>query len=281
MLLDMPKLTIITINRNNAEGLRKTMESVFEQTFSDFEYIIVDGASTDDSLQAINSQLAVVGIDFKWISESDSGVYQAMNKGITIANGEYLLFLNSGDFLISKNVLASVFSKVINADIICGRCNVSENGKVIWTSTPPNIVTFGTLYTVGLAHQSTFIKRNLFDNLGLYREDFKYNSDIDFWYRSIILNGATTEKLDLIISDYNLEGISSLDHKTKQYKEEISTILNQANFDKFIPDYEAWKAERTELEILYWVKSKKLLYGLLSILYSFAKIIAGFKSRHS
>jgi len=277
----MPKLTIITINRNNAEGLRKTMESVFEQTFSDFEYIIVDGASTDDSLQAINSQLAVVGIDFKWISESDSGVYQAMNKGITIANGEYLLFLNSGDFLISKNVLASVFSKVINADIICGRCNVSENGIVIHTTNPPQNITFGTLYTVGLAHQSTFIKRNLFDNLGLYREDFKYNSDIDFWYRSIIINGASTQKLDLVISDYNLEGISSLDHKTKQYKEEISTILNQANFDKFIPDYEAWKAERTELEILYWVKSKKLLYGLLSILYSFAKIIAGFKSRHS
>lgn len=287
------KLTVITINKNNAEGLKRTMNSVLSQSFTDFEYIIVDGASTDRSCQVITEMLCdkslvindveknvfhaghlhetkLNGINCKLIIEKDTGVYNAMNKGIKMAIGEYLLFLNSGDFLVNGTVLEKVFSKENVADILCARCNVSESGKVIWTSNPPENITFGTLYNVGLAHQSTFIRSSLFKACGLYREDYKYNSDIDFWYKSIILNAAITEKIDVIVSDYNLDGISSKEHETEQYKKEINEILSQANFNKFSPDYEAWKAERKEMEVMYWIKSKKQLYNLIEKLYEFA-----------
>src|SRR5665647_3030315 len=138
------KLSIITVNRNNAEGLRKTIESVFQQTLSNFEYIIVDGASTDNSNDVvsdkclmINGETILNGVRVKCISEPDSGIYEAMNKGIKIACGEYLLFLNSGDFLLKDDVLQKVFKPVHTADILCAGCNVSEKGKVVWTSNPP------------------------------------------------------------------------------------------------------------------------------------------------
>ncbi|MDD3320924.1 MAG: glycosyltransferase family 2 protein [Paludibacter sp.] len=278
------KLSIITINRNNAEGLQRTIDSVLSQTFSAFEYIVIDGASTDNSMPLLSDLLmldnermlkfgetVVKGITVKWLSEPDTGVYQAMNKGIKMATGDYLLFLNSGDFLVHDNVFKTVFLETKLADILCGGCNVSENGKVVWTSNPPEDVTFGTLYSVGLAHQSTFIKRYLFEKLGMYREDFKYNSDIDFWYRSIIVNGASTEKVDVIIADYNLDGISSKEHQTEKYQSEINKILSQANFDKFLPDYKRWNDEKKSMEALYWLKSKKIIFILVEKLYRFAK----------
>ena len=260
------KLSIITINRNNAAGLRKTMESVFAQTYRDFEYIVVDGASTDESVDIIRaSALQAEGLDFKWISEPDRGVYQAMNKGIVRAKGEYCLFLNSGDFLIAPDVIERVMSQCNGADILCCRCNVSDNGKVVWTSNPPEQVTFGTLYAIGLAHQSTFIKRTVFDTCGLYREDFKYNSDIAFWYKAIIDHHATTQRIDVITTDYNLDGISSKEKSEPQFLAEHAEIL--APYAMFVPDYEAMKKRDRENAPLYWIQKHKCLYKPLLWLY--------------
>lgn len=265
------RLTIITINKNNAAGLHKTIESVLAQTVSVFEYIVIDGASTDKSVDVIQSFQLSNPSSFVWISEPDSGVYQAMNKGIKMATGEFLLFLNSGDYLSNEKVIENVFSVNHTADVLCGKCNITDKGKVIHTTNPPDIITFGTLYTVGLAHQSTFIKRSLFESLGMYREDFKYNSDIDFWYRAIIFNGATTEKLNEIISNYNLDGISSKEHQTDGFLNEHKEILSNSILQKFIPDYDNWKHERSEMDILYWIRSKALLYIPLRLIYKLAK----------
>lgn len=271
------KLSIITINRNNANGLLKTMDSVFHQTFSGFEYIIVDGASTDNSCDVIsdknfiiNGETIINSIRVKCISEPDSGVYEAMNKGIKSACGEYLLFLNSGDFLVETNVLNDVFSVIHTADILCGRCQVSNNGRIVWTSNPAKDITFGALYHEGLSHQSTFIRRCLFSELGMYRQDYKYNSDIDFWYRSIILHGASTEKLAIVVADYNLDGISSKENQTEQYQFEINEILSQANFSKFTPDYKSWADERKSMEVYYWAKENKLINGTTKLAYKLA-----------
>lgn len=267
------KLSIITVNKNNAEGLRKTLDSVALQTYRDIEHIIVDGGSTDASVDVIREYESANSLNsnpliIKWISEPDKGVYNAMNKGIKIAHGEYLLFLNSGDFLIAPDVIERVVAQCNGADILCARCNVSDKGKVVWTSNPPKNVTFGTLYSEGLAHQSTFIKRMLFDKCGLYRENFKYNSDIAFWYKAIIDDHATTQRIDVITTDYNLEGMSTKESHNEQYQKEKNLIL--APYEKFIPDYETMAVWEYEGAIWYWVRRHKLLYKPLEWIYKIA-----------
>ena len=267
------KLSIITINKNNAKGLRKTMESVFSQTYRDFEYIVVDGASSDDSVRIIKefAQKFETGgwnlENFKWISEPDTGVYNAMNKGIKKATGEYLLFLNSGDFFVSSDVLEKVFSVCNGADILCAQCNVSKEGKKKCTIALPQSITFGRIYYHGLPHQSTFIKRSLFDTYGLYREDFKYNSDVAFWCKVIIDNHVSTQTLDIVTTDYNLEGISAKEHQSEQYLREIQQIF--APYNKFTPDYDAMKGSEDD-KMWDWVKCHKYLVLPLEWMYKFA-----------
>ena len=111
----MSKLTIITINYNNLEGLKRTVESVINQTWQEFEYIIIDGGSSDGSAEYIESQSG--NIDY-WVSEPDKGIYNAMNKGIVIATGEYLLFLNSGDHLLNNEGLQKAIIEVCNYDLV-------------------------------------------------------------------------------------------------------------------------------------------------------------------
>lgn len=264
------KLSIITINKNNAQGLQKTIDSVVSQSFTDFEYLIIDGKSDDGSLGIIEKYSEKLAF---WKSEPDTGIYNAMNKGIRQAKGEYLLFLNSGDFLVGKNVLQDLFSHGIYADLVCARCNVSDNGKVVWTSNPPEYLTLGELYRVGLAHQSTFIKRELFDKIGLYKEDFRYIADVEFWYRALIFNEATTQTIDVVTTDYNLDGISSRENLTDKYKSEFNAIISRHPLPRIIPDYDKWERERKSLEILYWVKSKKILFTPLRLLFNLVTAI--------
>lgn len=261
------KLSIITINYNNAAGLKKTLDSVAFQTYTDFEHIIVDGASTDDSVDIIRaySQSPIAKrLKITWLSEFDTGVYNAMNKGIKLARGEYLLFLNSGDYLIADDVIDKVFTHDCYADILCARCDVSDNGKVVWTSNPPEKVTFGTLYIKGLAHQSTFIRRILFEQLGYYDESFRYNADIEFWYRAIIDNGATTQRIDVITTDYNLDGISSKENQTAKYIEEMQRILQP--YKAFAEDYDFFIRRAHETQLFHWIKRHSCLHNLLIFL---------------
>ena len=111
------KLSVITINFNNRDGLRKTIESVVNQTFKDFEYIIIDGGSTDGSVDVIKEYAD--RIDY-WVSEPDKGIYNAMNKGIDVAKGEYCIFMNSGDCFYVNDVYENVFRELDGVDIIIG-----------------------------------------------------------------------------------------------------------------------------------------------------------------
>lgn len=261
------KLSIITINRNNAEGLKKTIESVVFQTFNDLEYIIIDGASTDDSINIIKQYEDRITY---WLSEPDTGVYQAMNKGILNASGQYLLFLNSGDFLVDNTVLERVFEGNIYADILCAKCNVSDKGKVVWTSNPPEQISLYFLYKVGLAHQSTFVKKTLFEKYGLYREDFRYNSDIEFWYRTIIYNDVTTQRIDVVTTDYNLDGISAHDKYTTQYLKEKDEILSHPYLRRVIPDFLNFEEREKESEMWRWAKGQRMIRLCVEILYRMA-----------
>ena len=227
------KLSIITINRNNENGLRKTITSVLNQSWSDFEYIIVDGASTDNSVDVIKNDISSVseGLNsrIQFISEADTGVFNAMNKGIVMAKGDYLLFLNSGDFFVDNNVLSNVFCVMRETDILSCSCRVSKNGEQVFITTPPTNYTFGFFYNNSLAHQATFIKKDLFNKFGLYREDLKFMGDWEFFVRTIVIAGASTQNIDVILTDYNMEGISSIaDNQDLIAKEKQSIFEDKA-----------------------------------------------------
>ncbi|MEG1573526.1 MAG: glycosyltransferase family 2 protein, partial [Bacteroidales bacterium] len=124
----MSKLSIITINLNDAAGIEKTLKSIWEkQSFRDFEHIVIDGGSKDGSVEVIKKYEKNLAY---WISEPDKGIYNAMNKGIAKATGEYLLFINGGDWL-ADDVLAEVFAIPFEEDIVYGDFTyVSEDGAL-------------------------------------------------------------------------------------------------------------------------------------------------------
>ena len=111
------KFSIITINYNNVEGLRNTIKSVVNQTYTDYEFIIIDGGSTDGSVEVIKEYANIITY---WVSEPDKGIYNAMNKGIEVANGEYLNFMNSGDCFYNNDVLQKVADYHLEKDMIVG-----------------------------------------------------------------------------------------------------------------------------------------------------------------
>jgi len=258
------KLTIITVNLNNKSGLQKTLSSIVSQTVAFYELIIIDGASTDGSLEVILENKNSISY---WVSEPDNGIYHAMNKGIIASKGEYLLFLNSGDYLVTNEVLGNVFYKAHSEDILYGRSYISKNGKRIYTTPHPEKLTLNFFFTQTISHQAAFIKRSLFEKYGYYRENYKVYSDLEFWIRTIVLNNCTTTRIDLIISDYNLEGISN-----SQKGIEVSELENREIFKNAIPprileDYDNGLHEGKQMEVLLWIKTKSWLYKTNEVLF--------------
>lgn len=199
-------LSIITINKNNAQGLNRTILSIAEQTVNDFEYIIIDGASTDESVEVIKMHAGK--IDF-WVSEPDNGIYNAMNKGIRKSNGKFLLFLNSGDWLADNTVIEKVIPFLnIDFDIISGELYL-KNEKEIIKLLPPQNVNLNYCIEHGLTHPNTFIKRDLFDQFGYYNETNKIISDWEFFLIVCGLNRCKYEGIQVPISYFTMDGISA------------------------------------------------------------------------
>lgn len=205
------KLSIITINYNNASGLRKTMESVFAQTCKDFEYIVVDGASTDGSVDVIreydslNAQCSTLNT-FTWVSEPDTGIYNAMNKGIRLSKGDYLLFLNSGDVLQNSQVVYNFSHETVSADIATGIESFS-NGRLKPAPTDSQL-SYEFFYEDTLMHQSSFIRRESFYKYGMYREDYRIVSDWEWFFRVIVRDGASYQPLNFVVAEFDENGLS-------------------------------------------------------------------------
>ena len=223
------KYSIITINFNNREGLRQTIESVIHQTYSDFEYIVIDGGSTDGSVDVIKEYSDHITT---WMSESDKGIYNAMNKGIRMAHGDYLNFMNSGDRYHSSTVLEDITA--LNADddfIIGGYYDYERNKRHI---IPAQEVTLLTLLKHTINHQATFIKRSLFDKR-LYDEDYIIMADAKFNFQSIIFDNCSVKLADYLVADYDFNGISS---NYDIYKKERQKMLTELFPQRVIKDYE-------------------------------------------
>ncbi|MCI0920764.1 glycosyltransferase family 2 protein [Sphingobacterium rhinopitheci] len=223
----MNSLTIITINYNNRDGLERTMNSVFSQTYEDFEYIIIDGGSTDGSKELLESNTQKISC---WISEPDKGIYNAMNKGIKVAKGEYLLFLNSGDILYSADVIEKVILELDQADIISGSLIVSdpEKGDFCWNSA--KYVTFDLLFDHTLGHPNTFIKRKCFETVGEYDENLKIVSDWKWFLLGLVNYNLSYKSIDLVISVFYNDGISS-----ESSNEDLITKERDVTLKKYFP----------------------------------------------
>ena len=198
-------LSIITINYNNRDGLSKTIESVCSQSFKDFEWIVIDGGSTDGSLELIKRN----AISFSyWVSEPDSGVYNAMNKGIKQSKGDWLLFLNSGDVLFDSSVLEDVFAVIPNADILYGNYLMS-NGMLRVPAKEDEISLF-YFFSATIPHSGcSFIKKELFDKYGLYDESLRIVSDWKWFMQVIGFEGIGIMKIERTLSIFDVSGMSS------------------------------------------------------------------------
>lgn len=219
------KITIITVNLNNKTGLQKTINSIVSQSCKDFEWIVIDGGSTDGGKEIIEAYSKHIS---KWVSEPDKGIFDGMNKGIKIAKEDYLLFLNSGDILANNEVIENIYKDDLKEDIIIYDILLND-GKKELKKDLSNLKKFSIgsfLYSSTFPHQSTLIKRDLFHHVGLYDLKHRYVSDwIFFWKACIDYNASFIYKEGTILSIYDMSGIST-QNKDKAKKERTDFLQN-------------------------------------------------------
>ncbi|MEO8414419.1 MAG: glycosyltransferase family 2 protein [Ginsengibacter sp.] len=215
----MPELSIITINFNNRDGLQETMQSVFGQSFTGYEYIIIDGGSTDGSKEIIQDNSGKLS---HWVSEKDNGIYDAINKGIQKATGSYLMFLNSGDYFLTTEILQNSFAVIEkeNLDVYYGDIEIEFADKQVCIQKHAPVLDLYFLEKRTLNHQASFIKAALFEEFGLYNPKYRMAADYAF-YLSAFLAGKKFKYIDLVMIHYPWDGISSrnMDAYMRQMKE--------------------------------------------------------------
>ncbi|AGC77409.1 glycosyltransferase involved in cell wall biosynthesis [Nonlabens dokdonensis] len=224
------KISIITINYNDAAGLERTLKSVHDQNSTSFEHLIIDGNSTDGSIAIIEEYKDRVSFS---VSEPDQGIYDAMNKGIHHATGDYLLFLNSGDTLLNDTVIEKAVPYLKNnIDLVYGALYIVPTQGSGFRHTYPDVLDFNFFKQTSLGHPSTFIKRELFDLYGRYRTDLKIVSDWEFFLNLICKKKVSYQKIDLTISQFYEGGISTSAETVQLNRAEINKVLLE-NFDLY------------------------------------------------
>lgn len=265
------KLSIITINYNNADGLRKTLESVAAQTYRNFEHVIVDGASTDNSLQIIkeyvnNNSINENPITIRWVSEPDNGIYNAMNKGIRKATGDYVQILNSGDILAAPDVTERIMGALEQTSNIKHQTSVSllygnmikkdyTTGKILGKSGEVEY-SLHNYYTGTMNHDCCYIRKDLFENHGLYDENLKIVSDWKWFLQVIGLGNVKPVYVDIDVTIFDASGISetNLEQRKKERRQVLEDLIPPA----VLADYDAHAFEIEQVKRL----RKYHLYGL-------------------
>jgi glycosyltransferase involved in cell wall biosynthesis len=231
------KYSIITINYNNRIGIDSTIKSVMNQDFYDYEFIIIDGGSTDGSIDVIKNYENHISY---WISEKDNGVYHAMNKGVAQAHGDYLIFMNSGDCFHASNILSSIAE--YQEDIICGK--VLKGKSTIPSGHNKPVITLVDLMRGSLPHQGMFIKRELMIKHP-YDETYKILSDWKFCIEGIVFDNCSFRNVDIIVADYDTSGISS--NSNGLLPKERVQILNEMFPPRVVADYSRFAPVDDEL----------------------------------
>ena len=271
------KLSIVTINYNNAEGLQKTLASVATQTYCDIEHIIIDGGSTDGSVAVIKEYVAKVesqeprAKSVVWSSEKDKGIYNAMNKGIRKATGEYCQFLNSGDTLSAPNVTERMMNEMDDGiDVLYGdMLKIRENRHYIDRSCGKENVTLNMFYRGCLNHSPAYIKRSLFDEYGYYDETLKICADWKFYMQSIVLGRATTKHVNIVVTYFDMNGISET--RKDILNEERNRLLKEMVPQGILKDYDKYHFPMSQYERLKKYHLWGLVYFVERVLFKLEK----------
>ena len=202
------KISVITVCYNSEKYIESTIRSVLSQTYNDMEYIIIDGASTDNTPNILDKALANSD-NVICISEPDSGLYNAMNKGIRLATGDYLIFMNSGDVFTNSHVLSDIHDQ-LTSDIVYGNViRISNSGDIKETyNSSPQYIKWLLLKGKMICHQAMFIKRSIMLNY-MYDESYKITADFNFLCKCIANKHSLRYcNIDICKMD-NISGISS------------------------------------------------------------------------
>lgn len=256
------RLSIITVNLNNRDGLQNTIDSVVPQTFQDFEWIVIDGGSTDGSRELIEQYAEHFAY---WVSEPDKGIYNAMNKGIKVAKGEYLQFLNSGDWLCDETSLERSLSRNVTADVLYGDLYLYENG-VRRESVYPESLSLRVFYRSSLGHPASFIRRELFQN-NLYNEEYKIVSDWEFFLKQALCN-KRFEHINEFVACFDMSGISSTNNelvsveRNKVIAKYFPKML-KADFDT-MEEWDRILKKKQIIDVLRYGKKKRIYHKLIT-----------------
>lgn len=268
----MNKLTIITINFNNRIGLIKTIESIQKQTFSDFEFIVIDGGSTDGSVEVLKETSIIT----KWISEKDNGVYHAMNKGIKMASSKYINFMNSGDEFYSNDTLTQL-SELLDADydVFYGNTLYYNDDNYRREEIPPAELSFSYLYNFGINHQASFIKRSLFEDSFFYNENYKICADWEFFMYNLCIRNASYKYKNIFICNYDFSGISANPKNLQLFHDEKEQTIKKY-FPLFYDDLQVLEELNSKrIKQVLHIKNSKFAWRIMKWIIDFFLLFTG------
>jgi glycosyltransferase involved in cell wall biosynthesis len=267
-----PDVSIITICLNDKTGLEKTIDSVSSQKFKNYEFIIIDGGSNDGSIDVIRKNTDLITY---WVSEKDSGICNALNKGLKKVQGKYCFFLNSGDTLYDELVIENIFKKERDEDIVSGDIILfSDDGKEELVKSPET-ATFRHMYFSTLFYPVTFFKYELFINFGGFDENIKLSGDYDIFFRLLIKHNATYKRLPVIVVRFNTSGLSSHSKNAPLIATERKTIHDKYLSKRIQDEFFELNALKYSRPIVFWNWAKQysiLRNGLKFLYHTFKKI---------
>lgn len=233
----MKHISVITVCYNDIAGLRQTIKSVLSQDYTDYEYIIIDGGSTDGSAELIAGYSEYISY---WVSEKDNGVYSAMNKGVEKASGEYCIFMNAGDTFVDNNVLSHAAPVLCYADLIVGKANMTRNNEIISTVTPPQKISLGFWLYHSVIHQAAFMRLDSLKER-MYDEKLSIVSDWKYMITEYVTGKYDYKSLVFPICNFDTTGISSNNALRMTERESVIRELLPPMLYKEYRDYQNLK----------------------------------------
>lgn len=225
-----PLISVVTPCLNSERTIERTLSSIYNQTFNDYEYIVVDGASSDGTLDILDKYVKLFNGKMRYISEPDSGLYNAFNKCIKLANGEFIWIVNSDDY-VQKDALKIFSNEIIKTDskILCGRMNIIHSNGNVETTELYSMADYHkakTLMMMGTPHPATIVHRSIYKIYGGFDERFYISADLD-WFQRIARNNVSVHYFNKIVTNFVQGGISTAKGNVEKKKHDRKLLFKK------------------------------------------------------